>query len=218
MRDAPARRALLRRLNYPRAAAALGPIAAKFAHPGRPAIAMVGDGAMQMNGINALITVACRRADACGAAPRPGCPCIVRLFTPKAPASHGIALADHGGRQRRETLVISCSTGGRVIYMTIRDPYSDEEGISFLSALSRNPSVPDLALLLLDTRSSSTDFPEIEMGLLGPKLGPCCALVIGGHQAGEAESFGSRVQRGGGPAIRIFQDLAAAYDWIGRYR
>jgi pyruvate dehydrogenase (quinone) len=33
-------------------------IAAKFCHPGRPVIAMVGDGAMQMNGINGLITVA----------------------------------------------------------------------------------------------------------------------------------------------------------------
>lgn len=114
--------------------------------------------------------------------------------------------------------MISCSTGGRVIYMTIRDPHSAEEAVSFLSALSRNPSVPDSGLLLIDTRSSSADFPDIEMGLLGPKLGPCCALVIGGHQAGDAELFGSRVQRGGGPAIQIFQDLAAAYDWIGKYR
>jgi pyruvate dehydrogenase (quinone) len=33
-------------------------IAAKFAYPARPAIALVGDGAMQMNGINELITIA----------------------------------------------------------------------------------------------------------------------------------------------------------------
>jgi len=33
-------------------------IAAKFCHPERPAIALVGDGAMQMNGMNELITVA----------------------------------------------------------------------------------------------------------------------------------------------------------------
>jgi pyruvate dehydrogenase (quinone) len=33
-------------------------VAAKFAHPGRPVIAIVGDGAMQMNGINALIDAA----------------------------------------------------------------------------------------------------------------------------------------------------------------
>ena len=33
-------------------------IAAKFAHPDRPAIALVGDGAMQMNGMAELITVA----------------------------------------------------------------------------------------------------------------------------------------------------------------
>ncbi|HEX7054269.1 MAG TPA: thiamine pyrophosphate-requiring protein [Burkholderiales bacterium] len=33
-------------------------IAAKFVHPGRPVIAMVGDGAMQMNGINGLVTAA----------------------------------------------------------------------------------------------------------------------------------------------------------------
>jgi hypothetical protein len=114
--------------------------------------------------------------------------------------------------------VISCSTGGRVIYMTICDPHSAEEAISFLSALSRNPSVPDSALLLLDTRSSGTAFPEIEMGLLGPKLGPCCALLVGGHQAECAKDYGSRVQRGGGPAIEIFNDLSDAYDWIGRYR
>src|SRR5690606_5886268 len=33
-------------------------IAAKFAHPQRPVIALVGDGAMQMNGISGLITIA----------------------------------------------------------------------------------------------------------------------------------------------------------------
>jgi pyruvate dehydrogenase (quinone) len=33
-------------------------LAAKLAHPQRPVIAMVGDGAMQMNGINGLITIA----------------------------------------------------------------------------------------------------------------------------------------------------------------
>jgi pyruvate dehydrogenase (quinone) len=33
-------------------------IAAKFVHPERPVIAMVGDGAMQMNGINGLVTAA----------------------------------------------------------------------------------------------------------------------------------------------------------------
>ena len=33
-------------------------IAAKFAHPQRPVIALVGDGAMQMNGINGLIDIA----------------------------------------------------------------------------------------------------------------------------------------------------------------
>jgi len=33
-------------------------IAAKFAHPGRVVIALAGDGAMQMNGINELITIA----------------------------------------------------------------------------------------------------------------------------------------------------------------
>ena len=32
-------------------------IAAKFAHPDRPAIALVGDGAMQMNNMAELITV-----------------------------------------------------------------------------------------------------------------------------------------------------------------
>ena len=33
-------------------------VAAKFAHPGRPVLAICGDGAMQMNGLNVLITVA----------------------------------------------------------------------------------------------------------------------------------------------------------------
>jgi pyruvate dehydrogenase (quinone) len=33
-------------------------LAAKFAHPQRPVIALLGDGAMQMNGISAMVTVA----------------------------------------------------------------------------------------------------------------------------------------------------------------
>jgi pyruvate dehydrogenase (quinone) len=38
-------------------------LAAKLAHPDRPVIALVGDGAMQMNGINELITIADRWRD-----------------------------------------------------------------------------------------------------------------------------------------------------------
>lgn len=38
-------------------------LAAKLAHPDRPVIALVGDGAMQMNGINELVTVADRWTD-----------------------------------------------------------------------------------------------------------------------------------------------------------
>jgi pyruvate dehydrogenase (quinone) len=37
-------------------------IAAKFAHPDRPVIALIGDGAFQMNGMNELITIAKYRA------------------------------------------------------------------------------------------------------------------------------------------------------------
>ena len=33
-------------------------LAAKHAHPGRPVLALLGDGAMQMNGLNALVTLA----------------------------------------------------------------------------------------------------------------------------------------------------------------
>jgi hypothetical protein len=114
--------------------------------------------------------------------------------------------------------VISCSTGGRVIYMTVCEPYSSQEAVSFLQALSRNPTVPDSALLVLDTRSFSTAFPQIEMELLGAKLGPCCALVVGGHQAEDAQRFESRMLESGGPAVQVFRDLASAYDWIAQYR
>jgi pyruvate dehydrogenase (quinone) len=38
-------------------------LAAKFVHPERPVIALLGDGAMQMIGINALITIAARWRD-----------------------------------------------------------------------------------------------------------------------------------------------------------
>jgi len=38
-------------------------LAAKLAHPGRPVFALVGDGAMQMNGMNELITIAHRWRD-----------------------------------------------------------------------------------------------------------------------------------------------------------
>jgi hypothetical protein len=44
--------------------------------------------------------------------------------------------------------------------------------VSFLSALSRNPSISDSALLVLDTRSFATAFPEINMQPPDPKFGP----------------------------------------------
>lgn len=61
MRDLKARPTMMASLSGN--LATMGPgvpyaIAAKFTHPDRPAIALVGDGAMQMNGINGLITIA----------------------------------------------------------------------------------------------------------------------------------------------------------------
>jgi pyruvate dehydrogenase (quinone) len=60
-RDLKLRRGMLASLSG--TLATMGPgvpyaIAAKFAHPDRVAIALVGDGSMQMNGLNELITVA----------------------------------------------------------------------------------------------------------------------------------------------------------------
>jgi pyruvate dehydrogenase (quinone) len=60
-RDVKLRRGMMASLSG--TLATMGPgvpyaIAAKFAHPHRPVIALVGDGAMQMNGINELITIA----------------------------------------------------------------------------------------------------------------------------------------------------------------
>jgi pyruvate dehydrogenase (quinone) len=60
-RDLKARRGMMGSLSG--TLATMGPgvpyaIAAKFAYPTRPVIALVGDGAMQMNGINGLITIA----------------------------------------------------------------------------------------------------------------------------------------------------------------
>jgi pyruvate dehydrogenase (quinone) len=60
-RDVKIRRGMMASLSG--TLATMGPgvpyaIAAKFAHPTRPAFALVGDGAMQMNGINELITIA----------------------------------------------------------------------------------------------------------------------------------------------------------------
>lgn len=60
-RDLKLRRGMLASLSG--GLATMGPavpyaIAAKYTHPGRPVIAMVGDGAMQMNGVSGLITIA----------------------------------------------------------------------------------------------------------------------------------------------------------------
>ncbi len=60
-RDLKLRRGMLASLSG--GLATMGPavpyaIAAKFAHPTRPVIALVGDGSMQMNGINGLVTIA----------------------------------------------------------------------------------------------------------------------------------------------------------------
>ncbi|WP_230533881.1 thiamine pyrophosphate-requiring protein [Microvirga roseola] len=60
-RDVKIRRGMMASLSG--TLATMGPavpyaIAAKFAYPERPVVAMVGDGAMQMNGLNGLITIA----------------------------------------------------------------------------------------------------------------------------------------------------------------
>src|SRR4029078_6652769 len=60
-RDLKIRRGMMASLSG--SLATMGPgvpyaIAAKFAFPNRPAIALVGDGAMQMNGLAELITIA----------------------------------------------------------------------------------------------------------------------------------------------------------------
>jgi pyruvate dehydrogenase (quinone) len=60
-RDVKLRRGMLASLSGTLATMGCGvpyAIGAKFAHPGRPVIALVGDGAMQMNGLTELITIA----------------------------------------------------------------------------------------------------------------------------------------------------------------
>jgi pyruvate dehydrogenase (quinone) len=65
-RDLKLRRGMLASLSG--GLATMGPavpyaIAAKLTHPSRPVVALVGDGAMQMNGLNGLITIAQRWRD-----------------------------------------------------------------------------------------------------------------------------------------------------------
>jgi pyruvate dehydrogenase (quinone) len=65
-RDIKIRRGMLASLSG--GLATMGPavpyaIAAKLTHPSRPVVALVGDGAMQMNGLNGLITIAQRWRD-----------------------------------------------------------------------------------------------------------------------------------------------------------
>ncbi len=65
-RDMKIRRGMLASLSG--GLATMGPavpyaIAAKLTHPSRPVVAVVGDGAMQMNGLNGLITIAQRWRD-----------------------------------------------------------------------------------------------------------------------------------------------------------
>jgi pyruvate dehydrogenase (quinone) len=65
-RDLKLRRGMLASLSG--GLATMGPavpyaIAAKLTHPGRPVVALVGDGAMQMNGLNGLITISQRWRD-----------------------------------------------------------------------------------------------------------------------------------------------------------
>ena len=67
-------------------------IAAKFAHPDRPVIALVGDGAMQMNNMAELITVAKYWRD--WASPH----WIVRGLEQRGPQPGDLGAAGHGGR------------------------------------------------------------------------------------------------------------------------
>jgi hypothetical protein len=83
--------------------------------------------------------------------------------------------------------------------------------------LSRKPSITDSALLVLDTRSFATAFPEIKMLRLAPSWGRPRARRHD-HQPNDSKEFETRVRQSGRPALQIFQDLGVAYDRIGRYR
>ena len=117
--------------------------------------------------------------------------------------------------------MLSFSIDGSILMIVGTGTTSVAERTAFYAALREDPSVPERALLLLDARRADTakDVRELEerthliAHLLGPKMGPFCAVIAPPRMTVDAVFF----QAAGGELgirVAIFNDEPDARKWL----
>jgi hypothetical protein len=100
-----------------------------------------------------------------------------------------------------------------------------DEREMMLNAARADPAVPNDALLLIDARDIDVAMSESTMaerlrvlvGLLGPKLGRVCAVIVPPRLAPQFRLF-QTAGNGMGLQIELFSDEPSARQWLSAHR
>ena len=122
--------------------------------------------------------------------------------------------------------MVSYEIDGSILILRASGTTTRDQRVPVLDAVRADARVPNGALLMIDVREVDVGMSKpvvverlrLLFDLLGPKLGPACALIVtpglGGDQASifqaEAAGFGLRVE--------LFSDERTARQWLKAHR
>jgi hypothetical protein len=120
--------------------------------------------------------------------------------------------------------MFSYQIDGQILTLTVSGYPMPADRLALFDAVQVDSRVPLGALLILDVRSLPVDLSEaaaierlgILISLLGPKLGPACAIIRGAH-GNDSHTF-QTTARGHGLQVALFLDEHAARQWLNTHR
>jgi hypothetical protein len=114
---------------------------------------------------------------------------------------------------------------GSILTLVVTGATTSEHRESMLSAIRQDSRVPNGALLLIDARQAASVGSTIGLQerahtfvhLLGPKMGPLCAIIVPPDLAAEAALFQAA---GGELGVRVglFAEESQAKQWLHDFR
>ena len=113
---------------------------------------------------------------------------------------------------------------GSILIVTLVGASTRKDLRSLFDAVRADPTVPDRAPLLLDSRRAEAKYGEAELrdrvkllaDSLGPKLGPACAVVVSENIELVAHSF-QKITGEHNLRTGLFRDLESALRWLRVY-
>jgi len=121
--------------------------------------------------------------------------------------------------------MLSYTIDGSLLTLNASGTPTLDEREQVFNAMRADPAVPNGAQLLIDARDVDLALADVSMAerlrvlvdLVGPKLGPVCAVIIPAGLATQFRLF-QTAGRGAGLKVELFSDEQSARQWLVAHR